>query len=256
MTRKTLAWMSVAIAVAAASAWLTFWTSRVTRAQSRFWVPFEAVVVEKQYQKGVVAPYRIEDFDYARRSDGSWVEDVKKQIMPNGGWGDERIVMDYSTGKRVSIDPSTESVTSYQSSAKAIAQLSAPPIACSNDPNAKHVEVLGYDTVVVERILPGPTPNFGKVTDWEAPQLNCFPLQETAAIDGGEWSRTREALLVKEGDPPTELFEIPVSYVERAPSAVMAERARRFPADQAAQAAVSRSQPLDEAYRLYGKGPK
>ena len=60
---------------------------------------------------------------------------------------------------------------------------------------------------------------------------------------------TREALLVKEGDPSTALFEIPSGYVERTPSEVMAERAKRFPEDENARFEASHSEPFDEAYR-------
>lgn len=254
MNRRTLAWMLVATAVAAGSAWLTFWSFRVTRVQGRDWVPFVAVIVERQYQGTVRTPVRVQDSVYARRSDGSSVEDVKKQIMPNGGWADQRIVMNYATATRTSIDPSTESLTSYHYPAKAIARLATPPTACSSDPNAKHTTILGYDAVAVEHRLPGPRPGWGKVTDWEAPQLNCFPLLETAEFGAGAGTLTREALLVKEGDPSAGLFEIPSTYVERAPSEVMAERARRFPEDEAAKAAVS--QALDDAYCRHGMPPR
>jgi hypothetical protein len=255
MDRRMLAWTLVAVVVAAAAAWLTFWSFRATRAQGRGWVPFVAVIVERQYQSTLRAPVRVQDSVYARRSDGSTVEDVKKQIMPNGGWADLRIVMDYGTATRTSIDPSTESLTSYHYPATAIARLAAPPTVCSSDPTAKHTLILGYDAVAVERALAGPRPDWGKATDWEAPQLNCFPLMETVEFGGGAGTLTREALLVKEGDPPPVLFEIPSGYVERAPSEVMAERARRFPADEAAQAAASQSQALDDAYKRHGRPP-
>ena len=156
MTRRRLSWISIAMAVAALSALTSFWISRATRAEGRAWIPFTAVMAEKQYQAGATAPVHNWNYIYAVRSDGCWVKDSKRRLLPNGEWVDMRIVMNYSTGARVSIDPLTESVTTYHSARKWIDQLSTPPVACSNDPSSKHGVFLGYDTLVVEHASPLP----------------------------------------------------------------------------------------------------
>jgi len=250
--RRTAAWTLVVIALGVFS----YWVSRAVtvRAERGEWVPFTAAMVERSYSGSSTKPSNIENYVYARRRDGSWVRDTKRQIMPDGGWGDMRVVEDYSSGSRTTVDPGTESLVTYPYSAKSVARLSAAPAACSADPNAQHATLLGYDTVIVRRNLAGPPGEVTKATYWRAPTLNCFALKEVVTLECETCPparNTREALLVSEGDPSPTLFEIPAGYVERTPSQVFAEFARRFPARPQTPAETGRR--LDQVYQSFRK---
>jgi hypothetical protein len=247
---KQKMWILVLASAGAVSALSSFYLIKRVVARNRKWVPFEVVMVERQYRVGAEAPVRTENYLFARRSDGSSVKSIPMQIMPHGGWANQRIIEDFAAHLRTSIDPSTESLTTYRYSRQVVAKLSTPTSVCSDDPQAAHVQVLGYDTVVATHTAPGPGAGI-EVKQWRALQLNCFALQEEAGSPDDKWATTREALLVKEGPPPASLFEIPAGYVERAPSEVMAERARRFPDEPAAhvERQAANFQTLDNVYR-------
>lgn len=251
MKLKNLLWISLVLASGVLAAMLSSRVLRSVRAQSREWIPFEAAMIERSYRAGVTAPVLIHNYVYGRRSDGSHAQRISMQILPEGAWAEQRIVEDYSSGTRTSIDPSTESLTTYHFSAKHTRELSVPLGACGSDATAPHVEILGYDTVQVQLSYPGPRGSL-KVTEWQAPRLNCFALRDQEEPSDGQSSRTREALLVKEGEPAPDLFDLPANYIERAPSEVLAERARRFPKE--AEACPNcKVEALDQAYRNAGK---
>lgn len=221
-------------------------------AQSGEWTAFTATMVERRYKPSSTTPAYTENYIYARRADGSWVRDVKRQIMQNGGWGDMRVIMDYSSLERTAVDPSTQSLTTTPLSRAAAASLSSPPSTCSTDPNAPHATLLGYDTVRAESTLSGTGPGTTiKVTEWRAAQLQCFPLKETISVQfskGAGWFHTtREALFVSTGEQSGALFEIPAGYVERTPSEVMAVRAKLFPNEPPTPAKTLKA--LDEVYQ-------
>ena len=177
-------------------------------APSRQWTPFEANMVERQYHAGSQDAVSVEKYLYARRDDGSSVK--FEIILPNGKRVNQRIVEDFSTRTRTSIDPSTKTLIKYPYSAKAVDDLSTPPGACG-DSQAAHVEIQGYDTVKVRFVLPGPGKGF-PATEWRAPRLNCFALKSEVVF--GSTTHIREALDVKEGAPADLLFEIPSTYTE------------------------------------------
>lgn len=247
---------AVWIVAAAAVGGFGFWISRAitVRAQGGGWVPFTAAMVERSYSGTSTKPSSVENYLYARRREGSWVRDIKRQLLPNGGWADMRVVEDYTRGSRIVVDPGTESVVTYPYSAKAVGRLSAVPASCSADPSAQHTNFLGYDTVVVTRSLPGPADETRKATYWAAPALNCFALKEEITRECKiciNSRNTREALLVSEGDPPSALFEIPTNYVERTPSQVFAEFAGRFP--EKAQTPTATGERFDQVYQSFRK---
>jgi hypothetical protein len=250
--KKRLPWILGVLAVGVVS----YWASRAVtvRAQRVEWTPFTAAIVERSYSGTSTEPAKIENYVYARRRDGSWVRDTKRQVMPHGGWGDMRVVEDYARGTRTTVDPGTESLITYPYPPNWVARLSAVPTSCSTDPNAQHETVLGYDTVIVQRNVPGPVGDQRRATYWRAPALNCFALKEEMILrcetcPGAR--NTREALLVSEGDPSSALFEIPANYVERTPSQVFAEFGRRFP--EKGQSNPETDQRLDEAYQSFRK---
>ncbi|HEY6290188.1 MAG TPA: hypothetical protein VI455_01320 [Terriglobia bacterium] len=116
--------------------------------------------------------------------------------------------------------------------------------------------MLGYDTVVVQTAKPLAPGETIERTEWRAPALDCFTLKEVSAFrqpDSRSTRTTREALLVAEGEPSASLFEIPVGYVERTPSELFAERARRFP-NEPADTPDKTTTMLDGVYQSYHKG--
>jgi hypothetical protein len=252
MKRKV--WI-LALAGAAAVAGLTsFYFIKRVGAQNREWVPFQVAMVERDYAVGTTAPLRTQNYLLARRGDGSSVKSIPMQIMAKGGWANQRIIEDFAAQRRTSIDPATESLTTYHYSSRVVGMLSTPSSLCRDDPQAAHVQILGYDTVLVTHTAP--TPGAGiEVKEWRAPQLNCFALKEEATSPDGQSTITREALLVTQGPPPASLFEIPAGYIERSPSEVMAERGRRFPDETGASVLgdASNFTRLDQVYRHSGK---
>lgn len=224
------------------------------KAQDRHWTPFTVAMVERRYSGNATQPAYVENYLYAVRGDGSNVTDYKRQIMPNRGWGDMRVITDLFAGKRIAVDPSTESLTTTPYSEKIVAHLATPPSACGPNPTPGPT-ILGYTTVVVKTTLPGPPDTKIERTTWEAPQLNCFALQYTVVLHQSDSSfsrNTREALLVKEGEPSAAMFEIPSGYVERSPSEVIAEHAKRFP-NAPPVASDQTATMLDRVYQSYQK---
>jgi hypothetical protein len=252
MKRKV--WILALAGAAAVSGLTSFYFIKRVAAQNREWVPFQVVMVEREYLVGTEAPFRSLNYLFARRDDGSSVKSVPMQIMAKGGWANQRIIEDFAAHRRTSIDPATESLTTYLYSSQVVGRLSTPSGLCSDDPQAAHVQILGYDTVLVTHTAPAPGAGF-EVKEWQAKQLNCFALKEEAGNPNGQSTITREALLVNQGPPPASLFEIPAGYVERPPSEVMAERGRRFPDETGASVVgdASNFTRLDGAYRNSGK---
>jgi hypothetical protein len=251
--RRTIPWLFAACLVA----FFSYYISRrvVAIADQPHWRPFTATIVERMYAGDATAPVHVENYISAVRGDGSQVKDFKRQVMPNGGWGDMRVISDLSARRRTTVDPSTESVTTYPYSDKAAARLATPPSACSSNANAPHATLLGYDTVMVQTALPGAPGETRELTQWLAPALNCFALKETMTFhqpDSASSRTTTEAVLVKVGEPSKSLFDIPAGYVERTPSQVFAERARRFP-DEPPAAADATATRLDGIYQSHQK---
>jgi len=242
-------WLFLVLGVASIATLLGFQVFRnLALAQSRQWTPFQADMVEQHYQAGTQDPFFVQKYVYARRGDGSWVESASMETAKDV-WVTQRMIHDYSASAHISIDPGTQSRTTYRYSAKEVDYLSTVPATCNSDSSAAHVEMLGYDTVEVK---------FSRldrfnVTEWRAPRLNCFALK--VEMDRGSLTVIHQALDVEEGAPANSLFAIPSTYVERAPSEVMAEHARRFPSDQNASALATASnfKSFDEAYK---NGPR
>lgn len=246
--KRAALWSLLAMGVGALSYWVS--TIATVKAQGGEWTPFTVAMVERDYSGSSIKPWKVENYIYAVRRDGSWVRDDKRQIMPHGGWGDMRVVMNYSARTWTTVDPSTESIVTYPYSQKTIAHLSVPPVTCSNDPNAQHATVLGYDTVVVRAQLPAPSGGVASATYWKSPALNCFALKEvwTFRCKTCPAARnTREALVVSEGFPSPALYQIPRNYIERTPSEVLARSAQLNPAEPATPLATRKT--LDQIYQ-------
>lgn len=200
-----------------------------SRQASGGWRPFTAFLVEQKLSAEGKLPTQdwpdVEYTTFARRSDGSSVT-VFKRRNPNGDWVWSRRITDLAAGKELTVDPMTESVTTYPLPARNLESSRMKPQRCSQDSNPELGRMAGYDTEKVHRQIPAPE---GSEHDfWMAPSLDCFPLnQKTKFADG--YVNDRHAIFVLEGEPSPALFQVPGSYAERSPSQVFAEYAKRFP---------------------------
>ena len=210
--------------------------------------PFTAVMVEKQYPGESDQPTRTEVYLRAFRADGSQVT-VKRGQSPHQEWKETKTILDLSGRKRVAVDQFTGSMTTYPLTEGGVGFYESwPKSECTGRPNLPRSTLLGYEVRKVQKEL-------GAGTLLEllmAPALDCFEVQENWSVGPGNGPKhrvTRQALYVIEGDPPAALFEIPATYVERAPSEVAAEFARRYPEQQLFSHETA--QAMDEAYQAH-----
>jgi len=66
---------------------------------------------------------------------------------------------------------------------------------------------------------------------WLAVDLNCVVMREHISEvdrDKGKIEFSREAVSIKPGEPPTDLFEVPSSYQERGPADLNKELESKF----------------------------
>lgn len=206
---------------------------------------FTVAIVENQFDlqgREVYSEYVLG----AVRSDGSEVR-VSRRKLPDGQWFQPKWVLDLSLRKRVSVEPATGSILTYPLSDKAVAEYRAPRASCGKISLAEPSQLLGQRVVHMrEDAAPD-----SYVDRWLAPALNCFPLRETFTFTSGPPTATRrivrQALFLIPGEPARSLFQIPASYVERSPSEMAAEFARRFPGHDAMS--TKSAQRLDDIYR-------
>lgn len=208
---------------------------------------FTAVVLEKRYAGTGEEGYSSTNL-YAIRSDGSNVHVARVQ-MPNQEWVEMKSVLDVVAQKRVSVDPVSESLTTYPLSAGAAAEFGRAKTRCTDESSEAGEKLLGYETVKVRKEIRTGAGLVFRGEEWQAPGLNCFRLRETATLgplEGAASRTTREVLFVIEGEPAASLFEIPSTYAERSPAQVYAEWERRFPGHRPAPADTTNK--LDEVY--------
>ena len=239
MKRKTIVLAS--ITVAGVCYWGTWW---VLQAQGS--VPAYAAAFDiKQFGPtgNIVSTQTVIK---GERSDGSrvWV----RAVLDNRSVG-IRSIVDVPSRKRVTVDPVTESVTTYKLSSAEAQHLSSPA-QCTAVVPGRQETIMGFQSVQQnERTTAGSR----VITSqrWVAPALNCLPLRSITDIaDDGELKAhiVEQASSIQLTPPDASLFSIPVNYTERAPSQVFAEAARRRgqPCTTCTSAA---SQQLDMAYQ-------
>lgn len=178
-------------------------------------------------------PEREESQVFAVRADGSFVE-LYKRRDPQGGQKVYYIskITDITAKKQSVLIPFGESVLTYPMRSET-ASTYTQPSQCNGEPAG---EMLGY-SVVKSVSENGPEltgPNLDKlvITEWNSTRLNCFAMRREAVFykNGTEIQKTVDMTVnVIEGEPDASLFTVPVSYVERRPSAAMAEARRLFP---------------------------
>ncbi|HEX5412972.1 MAG TPA: hypothetical protein VFZ27_14065 [Terriglobia bacterium] len=236
---------------------LSFLVSRVAhvqklRAESSARRPFTAVIVEHRHPGdasiSAAAWPNTQMTMYAVRSDGSTAE-VIRRVDPNNNPVEIRVVVDMASARRVSIDPMTQSVTTYPLSQASLSFMNGLAIGCQSA-TSEHSTLIGYDVVKVQDSKEWPDGTADYSESWQAPALGCLRMDESsspqAAANRTVWN-TREVTFVAEGEPSAALFAIPSDYVERSPSEVFAEFQRRFPNARSTWAGKAGSA-LDPAY--------
>jgi hypothetical protein len=171
-------------------------------------------------------------YTIAVRSDGTRVW-ARRDQAPDGTWNLSRTITDPNTGKRVSIDDLTKSISSIFLGKRVLANLEASLTECRNSlTGIKTSNLLGY--AVVEKTYSGIAPHGNHFTQevWSAPELGCLALKKTTtwtgAGDAVVSQHTIEAVAVVDGQPTSSLFAVPTNYTERSPGEVLKIFAERF----------------------------
>ncbi len=223
---------------------------KVVRGQLPKRRPFTATAVETRYGSDGVKAYQ-ETYTFAVRSDGSQAKAVNRRAR-DGNWYEMRMVVDIPRRRRVSIDPITQSITTYNLSAGEAALLALPDRSCQGI-DGGDANLLGY---VAKRVVENLQFRDGKVQgleSWRAPALDCFPLREIDSqgpLGGNSPRNLVEVVTVIEGEPASSMFEVPASYAERSPSDVVSEFNRRF-GSLGRPLSESTASKLDRVYQSY-----
>ena len=160
------------------------------------------------------------------------------------------IILDLNKGVRTSLDPATESTTTYPMNSKAVAVARQILNSCVDSPRAEHRSLWGHVTFKKIDDRQAGTSSF-HTESWLAPDLNCFPLESTVVVfrSGVRMGqKSKQVTSLTAGEPAASLFVVPPGFIERTPSEVLAELAYRTgtPCTECPKAAV-----LDEAYRSH-----
>lgn len=187
-------------------------------------IPFTATVHENGFRPNEIGPAHSEYYVVGVRSDGSEAT-VFRREGPDAKWFESRVVLNLTDRVRVTVEPLTQSLTTYPISARGVLfYQSVKTTECTRALGAEKSTLLGYDVVKLHQVLAG-----GITRDaWEALRLGCFPLKEVLTLNSG-YRSVREVVFLHEGPPPAEFFQLPAGYQEHSPSEVADEFARRYP---------------------------
>lgn len=255
MARKTKFVLLSTIFLAVAGSAYFLEKSRIeVRAQGSDGAAFTAFVVESQYAGTQSESQRTENYLEAVRSDGSQAE-VWNREWPPQHWTQARIIIDLSKGARITVDPLTQSITTYRIPTGSA--LPAPAWSrgeCVNQPDVQGVTIAGYSVRRVHKDLAGPPGEHSTLDLLESAALSCFPLQSelTNVSSNGsvEGKIVRQTMFVVKGNPDPALFTIPANYTERSPSQVFAEFRTRYPGH---EDLPETDRLLDRAYEKSGR---
>lgn len=210
---------------------------------------FTATRTVAKFRTGSGVPFGVKNGIVAVRSDGSHAE-LEERRDPTGS---DRVlylkkITDVIKAQQVVVDPWSESRVTYPRSPEGTAYMAAKPqTTCAGEPEGK---LLGYPVVLLEETKDLPAGPKVQTRSWLAPGLDCYPLRREMRFsrDGKEFQLTIEAVSsVVEGAPESWLFEVPANYVERSPSEVIAENAKRYPQQECAACSFG-LQAKDQAY--------
>ena len=205
---------------------------------------FSATGITKYYDASA-ALRRTEAWILAKKPDGS---SARATLSRDDHPDQIRTVVNVPAGWRVSIDPLSESVTTYKLTESEKKELSADVPSCPTSDSSTNSTFLGYPTVLdhEQKILGSRQIDEDK---WLAPSLNCLALKRSYKVfDSGKLvgQTTEEVVSLSAGAPDPSLFEVPTNYTERSPSEAMAERARRL--GQSCPTCANAEETLDKAY--------
>jgi hypothetical protein len=195
---------------------------------------------------------KVDDSTFVQFADGSTVE-ILEQVSPAGAATQRRTVTDLNKRRNTVIDGLTESITTYKLSDKAVElRRGQTDPTCSAPRSAARARLLGFDVVRLEEQRALPDGEIWKVESWRAPSLNCLRLKETFYLgrQDSPLSVTNVRLVteVRRERPAASLLTIPAAYVERSPSAVVAEYQRRYAQAQDVCPTCLRMEAPDRAY--------
>jgi hypothetical protein len=197
-----------------------------------------------------------EHYLYAMRTDGSWAELHRRQD-PEGHWKEIKIICDFAQKRRVTVEGLTDSLTTYPVSQGSIASMKGTMSSCAGGAPSAQGNILGYGVVKVVKDFTVSAQQVSHLERWLAPALGCYELSSTSTLGPplGPAARTvAQVIAVAEGEPPSSWFSLPANFVERSPSQIFAEYARRFPGASAPPAATG--QKLDRAYESSQANPR
>lgn len=224
----------VITALLAASFGAAFWIAKpfVLRGQQAGIRPFTATIATALYHGDSIQPLITRYTTVAFRSDGSEVT-VRHVQAPDGNPYDERVILDLTSAQRVSVDPMTQSRTTYPMGPKELAHYKNLRVNCASSPGAATSAILGYAVVKAARSGPAASGKVFSTENWRAPALGCFSLSQvtvwTNSATGAATDRkVRKVLTIIEGDPVAALFIIPSDYVECSPGEVLALFASKY----------------------------
>jgi len=218
---------------------------RRVRSQVETHRAFAAIEIEKRFDATGIERYQ-EQRIYAVRSDGSSVW-LANRLGPDGQAGTVGEIVDLANQRVISMDGFTGSTTTEQLTPSELGFRQRVNRTCQA--GSQRSTILGQNVVKISQ-TPVPTNPSTERTEWAAPDFDCYVLSGTyVQYKNGQPGpkTTRQTTFLIPGEPAASLFEVPASYVERSPSQVAAEFARRFGHGIASQASV---QQWDEKYAV------
>lgn len=212
--------------------------------------PFTATVSEEHYTAGSTVPWFTFTDTVAVRRDGSHVN-ARHVTNPADGKTVYRLsITDIPSRRTVVVDPLSESLSTRPLQQKAADQVEIK--ATSSCPGQPAGKLLGFNVNLEETHTADETVK-QDVRTWISPDLDCFPLRKEThfVAEEKEDFAVRSVSFLTQGDPPAWLFAIPTGYVERSPTEMFAEQARRYP--QRFSPPHPSTHVLDEAYNAAQK---
>lgn len=176
------------------------------------------------------------------RADGSTVQ-ARTAVLADGRAYTIRLIKDVSARRRITVDEATRSITTTPLGKETLSRMKSPAASCSA-PGLTRANLHGFE-VFARADEDAGCRGCGTGVQWEAPELNCFPLRRQRT-NGKGWLYLWEVTSVVRGEPPPSLFLIPEGYVERSPGQVFAEADRLVGAPIMSSTATSDS--LDSTY--------
>jgi hypothetical protein len=222
-TFMKIARFSTPVAVSFLGMMVGFALSQGGRAQLRSaqFVPFTAKIDEEHFEtKAARDPASVTHIMVQRTSDGSEVNSTSV-TAPDAQKTPGQLVQGFNVASktRYVLEPFTHSImTDHFSAAEIETILNSKRCPSDINKSSEHSKMLGLEVVRHrEKTHFDNTGGTDSTDGWMAPELGCFTLKEIYSVSDGPWNRTTVLSLIR-GEPPSSMFDIPTSYVERRPS--------------------------------------